>query len=306
MTEQVRWDHPSLCPPREAERISRGRRHLSWYREVCLGARYAPKSSRRDGGPVGSLLHPEDVRRRPGLNFLTPAVVRHVAERRVAVRAERGTLEPTRLQRNMLSSMPLCFNLFGSLLDANAAGEFLREVFALPARNVELIECEWAPPPDEHLGDRTAFDAFVAYTDERGRRCFLGVETKYTDSFSAQRYDKSRYQEVTARSGIFREGAAARLVGRRTNQLWRMAMLAASMLSTGQWYTGEIAVLALGDDRSARSAVKAVSDDVVKDGFVRFVALEDLIATAKAYPSLEPWARAFEWRYLDLSPVSRA
>jgi len=109
----------------------------------------------------------------------------------------------------------------------------LNEVFAVDVASVEGAQCEWAPDKTLHLNDRTAFDAFVIYRDPAGRRCFLAVETKYTEPFSQKEYDSQLYRDVTARSGFFRDGAGEQLIGRSTNQLWRMAMLAASLLHAG-------------------------------------------------------------------------
>ena len=49
-----------------------------------------------------------------GLNFLTPHIF-EVAKRRLAIK--KGTIDPFRLFCNMLSSQPMCFNLFGPLVD---------------------------------------------------------------------------------------------------------------------------------------------------------------------------------------------
>ena len=130
----------------------------------------------------------EAVRR--GLNFLTPGVASYAEERIQGVRRAAGTLDADRLRRNMLSSMPLCFNLFGFLrLHRDLAAQVLGQVLNLDIARLDDgdgiagIEVEWAPPRARHLGDRTAFDAVVAYRTGDGRRGFLGVETKYTEPF---------------------------------------------------------------------------------------------------------------------------
>jgi len=50
------------------------------------------------------------------------------------------------------------------------------------------------------------------------------------------------------RCGLFRSGAAERLVEPGTNQVWRMALLAASLLERGEFDFGCIAVLSLAED----------------------------------------------------------
>jgi len=48
-----------------------------------------------------------------GLNFLDQQIAGCVERRARAVQRAGGTLDLDRLRRNLLSSMPLCFNLFG-------------------------------------------------------------------------------------------------------------------------------------------------------------------------------------------------
>ena len=148
-------------------------------------------------------------------------IASYAARRADEVQAEGGTLDRDRLMRNMLSSMPLCFNLFGYLRKHPAeAARGLAAVLDLDIVENLHIVVEWAPDPAAHLNDRTAFDAFVAYRTGDGRRAFLGIETKYTEPFSPRGYESERYDSVTqdTRSG-FKPGAEKVLgqIRRRTS-----------------------------------------------------------------------------------------
>lgn len=170
-------------------RVARYRRLQAWYRERQL---QVPEAGLWNGKPVASLLPVEAVEAQPTLNFLTPAAYRH-AERRIdEVRREGGTLDEDRLRRNLLSSMPLCFNVFGALGTHPAFASLLRTSgIDQDARTVEDVICEWAPrPASHHLGDRSAFDALVRYSAEDGSQRFIGVETKYTETFSPTEYER--------------------------------------------------------------------------------------------------------------------
>lgn len=252
---------------------------------------------------MASLLPEDAVARDPGLNFITAEAKSYARDRYREIIREGGSVDLDRLRRNMLSSMPLCFNFFGALSSSPALPELLRAAFGTPVATVDWVECEWAPDRHLYLSDRTAFDAVVTYIADDGARCFLGVETKYTEPFSRKEYDSEGYQAVTATSGYFREGAGERLVGRATNQLWRMSMLAASLIVQKDFERGSISVLALDDDVRGRNAVRGVSEELTVDNFVNFVALEDVVRTARTIPGLEPWVEAFTIRYLDLTPV---
>jgi hypothetical protein len=146
----------------------------------------APYGTDAHGKPIGSWLSPEAVATNPSLNFLDDTVGNLVDERL----PHGGVFDPVRLRRNMLSSQALCFNASGFLRNHfDPLGGLLGDLLPLEIEAIERVECEWAPPAPEHLGDRTAFDAYIEYRDERGRRCFLGVETKYTEPFSQKEYE---------------------------------------------------------------------------------------------------------------------
>jgi PD-(D/E)XK nuclease superfamily protein len=255
------------------------------------------------GRIIASLLPIDEVARDPHLNFVTSQAGQYADVRVEEVLRSGGTLQEDRLRRNMLSSMPLCFNIFGSLRDEPKLAHVVSKVFGIAAAEVVRVECEWAPDKRSHLNDRTAFDAFIEYRDAAGHRRFLGIETKYTEPFSPKEYDSDLYQRVTSTSGYFVQGAGDRLVGRATNQMWRMAMLAVAILNHQEYDAGGVAVLSLADDRHAAAAVEGVRADVVDPSLVSFVALEDLVDEAAAVPELAEWGAAFSTRYLDLTPV---
>ena len=86
----------------------RERRRQSAYREDVLGI---PAGTAKDGRTLGNYL-PTDDRRS---NFLSDEAADYAAGRVDVVQSEGGQLEETRLFTNMLSSMPLCFSVFGHL-----------------------------------------------------------------------------------------------------------------------------------------------------------------------------------------------
>jgi hypothetical protein len=85
----------------------RERRRQSAYREQVLGI--APGA--RGEQVLGNYLPADDCRN----NFLSDEAATYAAERVGVVKREGGQLEQGRLFTNMLSSMPLAFNVFGHL-----------------------------------------------------------------------------------------------------------------------------------------------------------------------------------------------
>jgi hypothetical protein len=204
----------------------------------------------------------------------------------------------------------MCFNVFGSLRASMPAFTTLFQRVLVPeigVASVEDVVCEWSPRPKRSfLDDNTAFDAAVWFTDADGRKCLLGVEAKYTDSFSERTYDDGQYRTVTAECGWFVvEGTFDRLKKSKTsNQLWRNMLLAASLelpragKSRVDW--AGVAVLCLATDNGAKKAqaeLEPLLTDKGKDR-LRIVTLEDLVAKAAEIDDVSEWAEQFRRRYL--------
>jgi hypothetical protein len=164
------WYDPVLQVASDGARRARYRALQSWYRETQLGVEPGRSAS---GKLVGSLL-PDD-RALEGLNFLDPSIWSYAEQRADVVVRTGGTLARGRLRRNLLSSMPLCFNLFGKLqAEPAAAARVLGAALDLDIATVDEVLVEHAPAAATALlGDRTAFDAFVAYTTSGGATGFL-------------------------------------------------------------------------------------------------------------------------------------
>jgi len=275
----------------------------SWYRQTVL---IAP-AGRHRGKYRGNQILPEWLSNHPNANFLTKEVIDYVAERVPEVLAQGGAIEETRLMGNLLSSQPLCFNLFGHLRAyPEHAATVLSATFDLDIDKIETIEVEWAPDPSLHLDDKTAFDAYVQYTTSSGARGFIGVETKYTENFTQQAYDRPEYRRVTEDpANGFKPGAADVLKAKATNQLWRNALLVASVRKLEGFDHGHVAVLACQEDRALTGAVRRLEAQLEDPGsLLRVGNFQELIAEADQIPELSDWASAFHSRYLDLSQIS--
>ena len=258
------------------------------------------------------MLAKSEVATRPGLNFVDEAAFDHAERRAVEVQAEGGTLEAGRLRHNMLSSMPMCFNLFGMVRETpDARLPFVTSLFDPVATEVEMIECEWTPRlPEATISDRTAFDAAIITRRSDGSRHLIGVETKYTESFSPTRYgapdrpqDAGRYRDVHVSSGWFDPSSHDRLTASTTNQLWRNCLLAAAAERAGEFDSANVAVVALGDDPGATKAIAGVTEAMTDPSRCRLVSLEQITGVTKQVPQLVDWSSEFERRYLDLRTV---
>src|SRR3954454_12654674 len=225
---QLSWSDPRLSVASDSNRTARYRLLQSWYREQVLNAEDGEYRVKGGTRPLGNPLGLADVGNRPGLNFLSTKAADYALERADIVQASGGAVDKARLARNMLSSMPMTFSIFGELRAREDRGVDVVRAFLDPhAVSVELLECLWRPAIDV-LGDRSGFDAAVITQREDGSRHLVGVEVKYTEHFNRTIYNSDGYRQVHDYSGWFRPGTARPLLGPATNQLWRTTLLAAA------------------------------------------------------------------------------
>jgi hypothetical protein len=129
-------------------------------------------------------------------------------------------IDAERLATNLLSSMPLTFNLlapWGHALEC-AAGYLIEllPAFTGAARQL-LFEHSSGRGNPKHTSDNTAFDALIRYTNGHGRNGFVAFEIKYSESLREPMPGlKPRHDELSDASGLFADPAAAAL---RTNPL---------------------------------------------------------------------------------------
>jgi len=292
------WSSTELLVKSDTPRMAKYRRHQSWWRESQRGV--APGDHPKvPGRLIGSMFAAASVDADRRLNFIDEAAYRHAERRAYEVDSEGGTLDAKRLFGNLLSSMPMCFNLFGAIGTAPRFADLVRSVFDDEAADIEDVVCEAPSPPT--WNDRTAFDAQINYNIRGGDRRFLAIETKYTEPFSQIRYDRPEYRHLTEQCGWFRKGASNVIVDVETNQLWRGLMLM-NVVESHMGASGRYCVVAPADDSDARAAVGTVRSWLVPDERWRlcFVSLEEIVAAARGITDhgLNNWADDFSQRYL--------
>ncbi len=279
------------------------RLHQSRYRSEVLRVPYGTGPKVTSTSYYGNMLTAEDGKR--GLNFLTPRIF-DVARRRVS-RAT-GMVEEFRLTCNMLSSQPMCFNLFAPLVDdLDLATTLGRALLPGEIERVTRVEIEWNPEPRfEYLDDRTAFDAFVEYTRPDGSSAFVGIETKLTEPFSQQHYDNEAYRRwMRADESPWKPDAWQRVDDIAHNQLWRDHLLAVAVRPhpASAYAHGRFMLIRHGEDAECARVV-ARYRELLRDDDDTFIdmPLDRLVATwiAVVPESHRDWLERFRARYLEI------
>jgi hypothetical protein len=212
----------------------------AWRQTRGLPAGTHPLEGGAAARPLGSRL-PLAHAKETGANFIDKRCARAASDR-LAAAQKHQTLNPNRLHADLLSSMPMCFNLFGTITEPSAATAAVRAWWPDVPGTVEQVIFEWSPgrADPSYLGNRTAYDVAFLLDLGQGRRGVLGVETKYHEhptrvGISAKTLP--RYLEVSRRSGLFDERDLEALPGDLVSQLWLDHLLALSMLqhASGEW-----------------------------------------------------------------------
>ena len=195
-------------------------------------------------------------------------------------------LNRDRLLNHLLSSMPMCFNLFGELhgdpARLTAAGKKLWDAQG----EGQAVEFEWSPGRHESrfTGDGTAFDVALFLGEPGGSRTVIGIETKYHEHAVTELSPDAvtrlpRYRQIAEDSRVFKPGWEKRILGTELQQVWRDHLLLLSMLQDPAqgWTSGAyVLVYPEGNTSFARLADRYV--DVLDDASTfRHVTLEALL-----------------------------
>jgi hypothetical protein len=243
-----------------------------------------------------------DKARESGANFLDDSA-RSAVRHRIAHPEPHQMLDEDRLFCDLLSSMPMCFNLFGSLHDdLEAADHAVHRWWPDAPGKVSAVRFEWSPGrrlPGEHLENRSAFDVAFELALADGRRGIVGVETKYHEHCKRERVPnddrRKRYERVTRESGIFVPEAVSAILGTDLQQVWLDHLLALSMLQhpSGTW--GWVKFVLVHPAKNPSYAWAAERYRVLLRDLATFQ-----VSTIEALPDAEvlPAAAAFRERYL--------
>jgi len=166
-------------------------------------------------------------------NFLTDNIRQLVSIEVLNAKKNGGLISEPRIWNNLLSSQPLCFNLFGELhYDLELATKFFKTLFPSRIERITCIKFEYSPGRGdaEYLEDHSAFDVFVEYTN-KGKNGFIGIEVKYAESLKeetkeiAKKNFKEKYATITENCRLFKPNCIDKLKQPPMSQIWRDHLL---------------------------------------------------------------------------------
>lgn len=259
------------------------------------------------GRPLGSRLAMPFAQQTLS-NFMTDTV-RDVVRAEVLdpVRSEGKLYRAPRIFEDLLSSQPLCFNLFGELQrDLVLTGRVFERLLARRGLRVVSVDFEHSPGRGDarFSGDHSAFDVFV--TCEAGRELgFIGIEVKYVENLEQPvARHRARYDAVTERMGAFHSAARERLRRAPLEQYWRDHLLAGSLLlePSAGFAWGTFAVIWPSENVVVGEAVRAYETCLTDRSTFCSWTLESVLDAIDLAGSGPAWARSVRDRYLADAP----
>lgn len=263
--------------------------------------------SSSDDRPLGSRL-PMPWAQETLENFLTEPVRDVVKSEVCDPVASAGKLYgKPRIFNNLLSSQPLCFNLFGELTcDFHLASAVVSSLSDGRFTEVTSIAFEYSPGRGDarYLNDSSAFDIFVRCRTAGGGTGFLGIEVKYHENLAGTAgEDRVRYDEVADQMGCFTEERGL-LKASPLQQIWRDHMLAGSTRIQDGYDDGMFVMLYPQNNPHVSSALDNYRAQLSSEETFAAWTMDDFASKLRDL-SDAPWIELFYDRYLAFEKIDQ-
>ena len=235
--------------------------------------------------------------------------------RELVLREEGALIDEDRLYGNMLSSMPLTFNVLGPMaLDHGLATAVWRRLLPAFIESVTAIGFEHAPGRGQaaFLADGTAFDAALQVVTPDGEPAMVYVELKYSEGMTGPTAaHRPRYDEASRAVALYRDPDSAALRGVAMEQFWREHMVAQIAVDLGVTPRAHFVAISPRLNRQVGAALSAYTAELTAptptDGDrVGFTALTlETVVDALAASGAADTAEKLRRRYLDFGARPR-
>jgi len=236
------------------------------------------------------------------------------AQWRVNKRLPKETIDEYRLFNNLMSSMPMAFNLFHPLMmlhaqNSAAVDKILQHAFPdLPIYKIKEIGLEFIPTPIErYTNDKSAMDAFISFYDKQGEEHIFAIETKYTDSLGTNKAKENALKiQFAIESGLFTEEGINQI---KTNctQIYRNFLLVEKFRVVNRLKDSYSIILAPKDHPSTEKEINSLKQYLKNEYNYKLTdyKLEDFVSSLKLNCPAEnmDWLKWFEDRYLNFKKM---
>lgn len=243
-------------------------------------------------------------------NYITETVKDVVRTEVIDAKRSEGKLYgKLRIFNDLLSSQPLCFNLFGELKhDLQLASCLVDQMTNGRFQQVTSIDFEYSPGRRNpaYTNDRSAFDVFLRCLTPSGQKGFIGIEVKYHENLQgAQGNKNSRYTEISDQMGCFVDGTKSDLEKIPIQQIWRDHLLAGVTRQNGGYADFMFIVLAPRDNYHVFNAISLYRSCLCDFSTFDYWTLEEVHQMLQNSSENASWLKAFYDRYLDFTKVEK-
>lgn len=216
LLEMKSIEEVGLTPRNEPRFKKMARQHQTWWRINVLKE------------PCDDVCSRINDSEESGKKFLTDNIretVKHTLYFRTKESA--GMIERKRLYNNLLSSRPVCFIFSGELWRDKSFGMEVLKLWW--PQLTELMDVVFEYAPEKHF-DNSAFDvAFIVKSGEQ--KGVIGLEVKYTDSFSRYTYKRDEYRQLLDKTAFKDfDNRYDVIISTKCNQLYRNQRIAESLI----------------------------------------------------------------------------
>ncbi len=228
----------------------RMRIHQGWWRTFVLGEEEGARPIRSNQTVCNTIRGGESTNK----NFLTAQTATVVHD---TIKYHRdsgyGIIQEDRLFNNLLSSQPLCFNFFAELKNDKVFALKILNGLGFQLSEVRDIIFEYAPT-ENYTTDNSAFDVAIEVA-RNSKSGLIGLECKYTDSFSSKEYDKPAYRDIFKKSNVFVKDYDI-YKSSSYNQLFRNQLIAEALLQNRNYDFVITGLFCHRDDKAIETGVK--------------------------------------------------
>ena len=240
-------------------------------------------------------------------NYMNETIRDVVREEVLKPENSRGKLYANpRIFNDLLSSQPLCFNLFAELKrDLSLATAVMTELAPGVVGSVLDIGFEWSPgKSDPRLtGDRSAFDVYVTFESTQGGSGFIGIEVKYHENLIGVAANTTdRHFEIASQMDCFKQSALEQLQQQPLQQIWRDHLLAGIHRIANHFDEGFFVFLYPEDNLHCAEAIKGYTDCLTTDQTFATWTLESVAKAIKRHTDDE-WIDLLIDRYLNFEKI---
>lgn len=238
------------------------------------------------------------------------------AHERVNNKKPDETIKADRLFNNLLSSMPLAFNLFHPLIellkkDEPATTNIVKAVFPnYDIKKVDEINIEFIPLPiTDYTNDKSAMDAVIFFTDSKGMKNIIAIEVKYTDTLGSNKAKENDLKYKAALATEYFTAAGLKHIKNGCTQVYRNFLLTEKYRMVHGIANSYNVILAPSKHPSTEKEIESLKkfldfDKCPGDKITKY-SLEDFVSNVKinAPDELSDWIKWFRDRYLDFAKI---